>query len=80
MVNSTNREEFSTDLERRERDKFECYKVNVQNIEKGEFQNKKYRKWLTEGREVGVRRALIRKSFLITRVNSCSAERFFPDN
>ena len=39
MVNSTNREEFSTDLERRERDKFECYKVNVQNIEKKISQN-----------------------------------------
>ena len=39
MVNSTDREEFSTDLERRERDKFECYKVNVQNIEKKISQN-----------------------------------------
>ena len=34
MVNSTDREEFPTDLERRETDEFDCHKINVQNIEK----------------------------------------------
>ena len=39
MVNSTDREEFSTDLERRETDKFDCHKIDVQNIGKKISQN-----------------------------------------